>query len=336
MKKKLAVFLAIVLFGSVPAKVDAAVSQVYLGGETVAIQGDYEGVIISGMYDFKVEEEWISPAMQSDLEIGDKIIAVEQSPVENLEDLYQVLSINLRKNADYAVTVIRDGTTLQKTLRVYYLEDEKLFKTGFYVKDKIKGIGTVTFYNPVNHSYGALGHEIMENDLGKIAEISAGSLFLASVEAITPSTPHQPGEKNCLNTLTQIGSVLKNTAYGLYGHYTLLDPSKQLITVGSQQSAHEGEAYIYTVLENQSIVPIKIMITEITLQDSPSIKGISFDIIDSVALEAAGGIVQGMSGSPIVQDGQLIGAVTHMVTSTPQKGYGIHIEWMIQQSLSLY
>lgn len=333
MKKILAGLLLISLFGIAP--VSAAANQVYLGGDTVAIQGNYQGVMISGMYDFKVNEQWISPASSSELEIGDKIIAIENQSVNDLDSLYQYLAAHPKQNAEYTVTIIRNQTTMNKKMMVYYLEEEKLFKTGLYVKDKIKGIGTVTFYNPVNQSYGALGHEIMETDLGKIAEISAGNLFLASVSSVNRSLPNEPGEKNCVNTMTKIGNVLKNNAFGLYGHYYLLDPSKKLIPVGSQLTTHKGEAVIYTVLEGQTIQAVQIMITQVTLQDHADIKGIQFEIIDQAALSKTGGIIQGMSGSPIVQDGKLVGAVTHMITSTPSKGYGIFAEWMIQQSEQL-
>lgn len=333
MKKILASLLLLTTIGLTP--VQAISNRVYLGGETVAIQGDYQGVIISGMYDFKVDETWISPAQESDLEIGDKIVAIENQNVDDLDGLYQYLSSHPKQNASYEVTIIRDSTTMRKQMMVYYLEEEKLFKTGLYVKDKIKGVGTVTFFNPANQSYGALGHEIMENDLGKAAEISAGSLFLASVNTVTRSVPGQPGEKSCVATTTKIGNVLKNNQFGLYGHYYRLDPSKKLIEIAPQGAVHVGDAVIYTVLQNQVIEEIRIRITQVNPQSSPEIKGIQFEIIDQEALSRTGGIIQGMSGSPIVQDGRLVGAVTHMITSTPTKGYGVFIEWMVKESETL-
>ena len=314
------------------SNVEASSKRVYLGGETVAIQGDYQGVVISGMYDFKLDEKWISTSLQTDLEIGDKIVAIEDKRVNSLDDLYEYLSVHPKKNASYPITVERNQNTIHTNLKVYYQEDEKLFKTGLYVKDKIKGIGTVTYYDPSNHAYGALGHEIMDNDLGKPAEISVGSLFLASVNSINPSIENKPGEKNCLNTKKQIGTVVKNTPLGMYGYYHVTDNNKELYEIGTQKECELGQAIIYTVLHGTKPQKVKIQITKLNNQNKSASKGIQFEIIDENTIFTTGGIVQGMSGSPIVQNGKIIGAVTHMIPATPTKGYGVYIEWMLQES----
>lgn len=313
-------------------EVDASSKSVYLGGETVAIQGDYQGVIISGMYDFKLDEQWISTSMQTDLEVGDKIVAIENKKVSSLDDLYEYLSTHPKENAAYPITVERNQSTIHTYLKVYYEADEKLFKTGLYVKDKIKGIGTVTYYDPQNHVYGALGHEIMDNDLGKPAEISIGNLFLASVNSINPSTENKPGEKNCINTKEKIGTVVKNTSLGIYGYYNFDAKEKALYEIAVQSECQLGEAYIYTVIQGTVPEKIKIRITKLNAQSQSAAKGIQFEIIDEEAILSTGGIVQGMSGSPIIQNGKLIGAVTHMITASPTRGYGVFIEWMLKES----
>lgn len=333
MKKIIPVLISLLLMSTL--SIHAGRQTVYLGGETVALQGMYEGVVVSGIYDFKIDEQWGSSFSPQALQIGDCIIEIEGKKIKTIDDLYSFMSLNPKRNAEYHVKVIRNHVPINTVLKVYYVEDEKVFKTGYYVKDKIKGIGTITFYNPVNQSYGALGHEIMDNDLGTIAEIEVGELFLASVNAITPSKPQIPGEKNCLNTQLKIGSIIKNNNYGLYGHYYYLPNDKKQISVASQKEVHLGQALIYTVLEDQTIIPVEIDITKVTLQTSKSIKGIQFTIHDEKVLNKTGGIIQGMSGSPIVQNGKLVGAVTHMITTEPENGYGIHIQWMIEESLSL-
>jgi len=333
MKKIIPLIVSIILSSTL--LIHAEKQTVFLGGETVAIQGMYEGVVISGIYEFKFNEQSSSTLSLNSLQIGDRIVEFEGKKIQTLEDLYSFMALNPRRNAEYQIKIIRNHVPMSSVLKVYYSDNEKVFKTGYYVKDKIKGIGTVTFYNPVNQSYGALGHEMMDNDLGEIAQISAGELFLASVKNISPSKPNDPGEKNCLNTQLKIGSILKNNIYGLYGNYYSLPNDKMQIQVASQNEVNLGKAYIYTVLENQNIVPIEIDITKATLQSTKAIKGLQFTIKDIGVLKKTGGIIQGMSGSPIVQDGKLIGAVTHMVTTVPENGYGIHIEWMIEESLSL-
>ncbi len=315
--------------------INAQTNHVYLGGETVAIHGEYDGVVVSGMFEFQVDQQWINPAVTSELNIGDKIIAMEQSPVTSLDDLYDYMSINPKKNTTYEVTVERNGRLENVLMNVYYLKDEQVFKTGLYVKDEIKGIGTVTYYNPINNTYGSLGHEIMDHELDTIAEISAGDLFLASVTSIKKSTANEPGEKNSINTMIRIGDVVRNTQFGLFGYYDRIDSSKQLIEVASRQEVSPGAATMYTVINDQQIEEIDINITQVNIQNEPDIKSFKFEIIDQRIINTTGGIVQGMSGSPVVQNGKLIGAVTHMITSTPSKGYGLYIEWMLMSAESM-
>ncbi len=333
MKKNIVsiLFLFTVLF----TQISAGTTKVYLGGDTVAIQGNYNGVLVSGMYDFELDNTWINTKNESELKVGDRIISIEDYAIQDLDSLYHYLSKYPKRNAEYKVTILRDKITMIKKLKVYYSEDEKLFKTVLYVKDKIKGIGTITFFNPTNNSYAALGHEIMENDLGRIAEISAGDLLQATVSSITRSSSNSPGEKNCISTGIKIGNIIKNTQYGLYGFYTMLPSNRQLVEIGLQEIVHKGYAVMYTVIDSNKVIPVNIMITSLNYQPNQSIKGIQFEIVDEEILKKTGGIIQGMSGSPIMQDGRLIGAVTHMITSSPTKGYGIYIEWMLMESDNL-
>ncbi len=329
---KRAVLFCSFLFAISMSVVYAAPDHVYIGGETIAIQGSYDGVVISGMYEFENNGEWINPITSSSLEVGDKIVYIENNSINCLDDMYQFLAENPKKDAIYDVVVLRNNSLVESQLNVYYLQDEKIFKTGLYVKDKIKGVGTVTFYNPVNKTYGALGHEIVDPDFGYPAEISTGDIFMASVSSISKSLPNQPGEKNSVNTLQRVGTVVKNTKYGVYGNYEYLSSSKQLIEIGERQYVKVGPATMYTVLSDQEIVEVEIHISQVNNQSAPDTKSFKFEITDQSVISQTGGIIQGMSGSPIVQDGKLIGAVTHMITSTPNNGYGLYIEWMLNEA----
>ena len=210
------------------------------------------------------------------------------------------------------------------------------YKSGLYVKDKIVGVGTLTYYNPSNQTYGALGHEIMDTDLKRIAEIHDGSMYPSSVTSITKAQESIAGEKHAtIDFSKEIGDIVKNTNIGIYGHY--YDQSSQNLKMewANKEEIQEGPATIYTVIDGSTIESFDITITKVNAQQQQSVKGIEFEIVDKNLLSKTNGIIQGMSGSPIIQNNKIIGAVTHVITSKPSNGYGVFIEWMLQESNSI-
>ena len=316
-----------------PLKVYAN-SEVYVGGDSVGIAVHYEGIMISGTYTVEQNGSSYNPSKQGFVK-GDMIVAVNGIQVKTLEDLYQELLKFQKPVNEIPVTVKHDRKTVNRTLTTVFDDSTQSFKSGLYVKDEITGVGTVTFYNPVNGQYGALGHEIMDNDLNQIADIADGKIYSSKVDSITKAQPNVAGEKNAtINYNDSLGSVAKNTNIGIYGAYKDLPQHAKKYEWASREEVHTGKATIETVLNDQQIKSYEIEITKVNKQDSKDVKGIEFTVTDETLLAATNGIVQGMSGSPIIQDGKLIGAVTHVVTSNPINGYGVYVEWMIQETES--
>lgn len=315
--------------------IQAQEKTVILGGDTIAITVNYEGVYVSGMYDFEVNGETLSAAKEGTIQVGDRIIESNGRQVSSLEELFANLKMLQKERNQVPVTVIRNGQREAASLFVCYLASEKVFKTGLYVKDKIKGVGTMTYYDPATQTFAALGHEIAEEGQSRPADVTMGQIFEATVVSVRRSSSGNPGEKICQSdSLIPIGTVSKNTIYGLYGKVQTYPSTSISVPVASREEATVGPAEIYTVVQGTIPQRYSIQITEVRKQNGQAVKGIRFQVTDPALLNQTGGIIQGMSGSPILQNGKLIGAVTHMVTSQPESGYGIYIDWMLQEAQS--
>lgn len=329
--KKICCFFFAVLLSTI--SLSAAPRILYVSGETIMIHAKYEGVLVSGTFDFEHNDTVIKTHPEDSIQTGDLIIEAG-TKIESCTDLNKAIASKSIHTPFIDVTVLRNGSPQHAKLYLYYDSTKNTFKTGFYIKDHISGSGTLTYYDPTTSSFAALGHEIIEKTTGKAATIKTGSIELGQVAEIRPSVMNQPGEKIAHSSGLKIGTIQVNNEFGLYGTYER-PSSYQIMETAAQKDIHLGKAVMMTVVSDDTIEEIDIMITRINYQKDPDIKGIEFMICDQSILEKTGGIVQGMSGSPIVQNGRIIGAVTHMIPSAPHKGYGMFIEWMIKQSDSL-
>lgn len=334
LKKSIKILTSVLFFFFLMPLNIHALNEVVLGGDTVGINLSYDGILITGSYTFEVNGSTIDPRSNNQLQAGDLILEVNDQRVTNISQFYKMLTLKQEKVNEYPILIKRNDQTIKTKLNVYYLANEDVYKTGYYVKEKISGVGTVTFYDPIHGVYGALGHEIFDSDKKELATFSSGFISKAFVTSIKKSVPGNPGEKISSVQNNKIGTIEKNNKFGLYGKIIEMPNNHQTIAVASQDEIHLGSATILTTLQQDKIESFQIEITKINHQDSPDIKGLEFVIHDSRLLQMSGGIIQGMSGSPIIQDGKIIGAVTHMITSDPTRGYGIFIEWMIQESLN--
>ena len=318
--KKFIVFLCtIMLF---PFSVYAYSSEVILGGSTIGIDIESNGVMVIGFYQINGKYH------KSDLIEGDIITKVEDTSIETIEDLSQALESNLNKD-NIQITFKRGNKELTTNISLFL--DSGVYKTGLYVKDGITGIGTLTFIDPESNTYGALGHEVLESSTSKIVEVKTGSIFKNEITSIDESTNGSPGSKNAkFYYNTTYGDITKNTKYGIYGTYTDEYNKDNLIEIADPTEVKIGSATIYTVLEDEKVEEFTIEITKIN--ENSEIKNIAFAITDENLLKKTGGIVQGMSGSPIVQNGKLIGAVTHVITDNVTTGYGLFITTMLEES----
>ncbi len=269
-----------------------------------------------------------TPWRKSDIEIGDKILKIDNEVIDNNQKMSKV--INSSKDNELILTIQRGSIEFDTNIEI--AENKQREKTlGLYIKDKIVGVGTLTFINPKTNSFASLGHGIVDQKV-LIGSVS-GDLLVSNIDSIKKAIPGVPGEKKAVIGNDIIGKLSKNNATGLYGKInsrSLLN--KQTIKVASQEEVKLGKATILTVLEDNEIGEYSIEIIEINKQNTRNIKGLKIKVTDPEIIEKCGGIVQGMSGSPIIQNGKLVGAVSHVIVDDPLVGYAVHIEWMINDS----
>ena len=303
----------------IPNTILAYSDYIIAGGENIGIELNSKGVIIVGTYDVS----GVNPASKAGLQTGDKIIKVNNTDITNIEDMLSLIEKTNNKE-NISITYIRGTKENTTNLKLSKTEDN-VYKTGLYVKDSITGVGTLTFIDPNTKLFGALGHEIIEKNTGQRLEIKDGKIYGSSVTGITRSDIGKPGEKNAKYDSSKVfGTVSENTSSGIFGKYTTDIPDKKLFAVAKEENVKTGKASILTVIDGNTIESFDINILRIN-NNGNSTKNILFEIIDEKLLKDTGGIVQGMSGSPIIQDDYIIGAVTHVVVDDPSKGYGIFI-----------
>lgn len=324
MKIKNKLLNAIILFLLIiPLNVFAYSSYIIPGGETIGIEVNSKGVLVVGFY--KVNNSYIGRS--AGFEVGDRIIKLNNKEVNNISSMVE--SINKTDSNTVEFTILR-GTS-EKNISLNLSEDsDGVLKTGLYVKDSINGIGTLTYIDPSTNIFGALGHEIIEKSTAEKFEIKDGIIFGANVVGIEKSTNGNAGEKTATYNKTEVfGKITGNEISGIFGKYTSNVEGKEKLEVAESKDVKTGEATIRTVIKDDKIEEFKINI--IKLDDNSDTKNILFEVVDDRLLKEAGGIVQGMSGSPIIQNNKIIGAVTHVIVNDTTKGYGIFITTMLKE-----
>lgn len=309
-----------------PSNVYAYSDYIIASGKNIGIELNATGVIVVGTYDVGNT----SPAKDAKLQTGDKIIKINDTIVHSISEMINVIEkSNIIDNVK--VTYLRGSKEFNTTLSLIK-DNDGTFKTGLYVKDSINGVGTLTFIDPNTKLYGALGHEIIEKTTGQKLEIKSGKIYESTVTGIVRSNDGSPGEKNAkYNTSNVFGSVKENTTSGVFGEYTEEIEYEKLYKVAKSEDIKLGEASILTVVKDDNVQEFKINILKINDNNNTN-KNLLFEIIDKNLLNITGGIVQGMSGSPIVQNDYIIGAVTHVVVDDTSRGYGIFITTMLEEA----
>lgn len=299
------------------------------GGENIGIEIKPNGVVVIGGYEVKTSNESYNPLKDSDIKKGDLIIKVNGEDVNNVKDMLKILK-KYYSNNQINLTIIRNNKEIDRTIKFIKTSEANTIKTGLLVKERILGVGTITFYDPETKIYGALGHKLYDSDFSNITDINSGTIFESEVTSINKSKNGNVGE--LISNIYQdekIGNVFLNTDYGIFGYYDS-SPDKDALVIAKQEEVKLGEAYIYTTLDKNNVEKYEIEITSLEKQNKISTKGITFKITDEDLLSKAGGIVQGMSGSPIIQNNKIVGAVTHVMIDSVKKGHGIYIEYMLE------
>ena len=324
LKKSFKKILLLLTLFIIPFNVLGYSDYLIVGGENVGIKLNSKGIMVVGMY--SIDNSY--PAKEAGIKVGDVITSINDEKVSNVYDMSSKLSNCLDDNIK--IGYVRND--IEKYTDLKLVKTGNKYKTGMYIKDNITGIGTLTYIDPNTKVFGALGHEIIEKSTNKILDSDNGSIFNSTVTSIKSSTNGSPGEKNAkLETDDTKGTIFKNTNHGIFGNYTATLPDKKLYKVAQTKDIKLGNATILTVLKDKNIGEYDIKITKIN-DTSNNTKNILFEITDQELLKETGGIVQGMSGSPIIQGEYIVGAVTHVVIDNPSTGYGIFITNMLEES----
>lgn len=315
--KKLLLFLIMLSF---PAGILAYSEKIIPGGQTLGIDINTDGIIIVGFY--KVNDKSIN----DHLRIGDRILKISDQTVKSVEDLVSLIEDNI-DNDQVEITYKRNNKEYKTNLDLVYSEDT--YKTGLYIKGNIAGIGTLSYIDPETKVYGILGHVINESKTNSKVEVRDGNTYLSKVKSFTRSVNGNPGSKNATILKNYpFGSIVKNTNYGVYGKVYDINKS-ETIDIANLSETHTGKAWIRTTNLNDEIVDYEINILAIDNKNDD--KNFYFEIVDDDLLKMSGGVVQGMSGSPILQDDKIIGAVTRVLIDDVRKGYGISIITMLEE-----
>ena len=308
--------------------------EVYPGGISIGVKINNKGALVVGYSDISTHEGLSeSPGKVAGIELGDIIEEVNGENIETCSDL--ISKVKTCRNDEMTVKILRGNSEITK--KVSLIKEDNEYKIGLWVRDSTAGIGTLTFYDKDSKTFGALGHPITDGDTNVSFNIKSGTLLRSSVLSIKKGERGNPGEIKGLfiNENESIGNIEKNTNSGIYGDGSveLINPNfNKAMTVAYRDEIKEGHAQIITTVEDGGAKAYDIEILKLLPQDEPGSKSMIIKIVDPVLLEKTGGIVQGMSGSPIIQNGKIIGAVTHVLINKPDVGYGIYIEWMLQDA----
>ena len=306
-------------------------------GEAIGVRIESKGVLVVGLSSITdTKGRRCSPAADAGFAAGDKIIEIDGNQVEKERDIIDYL--NNRQNAEDRVKVLveKEGGRHDIYVKPVKCDEDSVYRIGLWVRDNIAGVGTMTFYDPRSRTFGALGHGITDIDSGVLVDISSGKIIKSKIASIQKAKKTVPGELVGIfyDSDDEYGVIHKNTSFGIYGKLTNKQkPSRtNPVSIGLNSQIEEGPAKILTTIEGNNVEEFDIEIQKVMRQRSSESKSMIIRITDKRLIEKTGGIVQGMSGSPIIQGNRLVGCVTHVLVNDPTKGFGISIEWMLKEA----
>lgn len=320
------------LFGMIPIKTVTAVAQErpYLipCGTPFGIKLLTDGVIVTDFGQVNHGSDNLSPAGKAGLQAGDIITRVNGEKVTSAKQFTELVAKNSRETN---IEFTRDGTVHNVTA-VPEKNNEGELKLGIWVRDSTAGIGTMTYYDETSKVFAGLGHAVCDIDTGEILPLGKGEIVPATITEVKKSADGLPGEL-CGNLMsnTVTGSISKNSRCGLFGYSSLCPVSSEPLPMAYKSEVHTGKAYIITTIDDAPAREYEIEIESVDIANGEN-KNLVIKVTDSELLKSTGGIVQGMSGSPIIQDGMLAGAVTHVFINDPTRGYGIFAQTMYDET----
>ena len=298
-------------------------------GNAIGLKLYTEGVLVVGMS----EIEGIKPYENTGIKEGDRIVEINNEKISNTDDLIQ--TVNESQGKIVEVKYIRNNDEEITTSMEPAKTKENEYKLGLWVRDAAAGVGTASYYEPATGMFGLLGHGITDIDTGDLITISNGELVNTNIVSITKGEKGNPGEiKGSIEGQTKIGNIEKNTSFGIFGktlNKSKLNITEKEIDVMSRNEIKTGKAQIICEIEEGNKKSYEIEIQKIYLANNTDNKSMLIKVTDKELIEKTGGIIQGMSGSPIIQNGKFVGAVTHVLLNDPTMGYGVFADMMLKQ-----
>jgi len=330
------------LFGTIPlktVKVNVVPDlRVVPGGQTIGVKIHSDGILVVGHHMVQVSANAKnSPGELADIRLGDLIVRMNGQQIYDVTKVADIVNQAGKSKKPIQLVIKRNGKEMNTTIQPGLDITDQTYRLGIYIRDSAAGVGTLTFYAPDQGLFGALGHVITDMDTRTPIVPRGGEVVHSSVSSISKSQNGEPGEKRAhfFKEQNVLGTIQKNTQFGIFGSMAQIPDHgvmKKGIPVAFAEEVQEGPAEILTVVNGQKVEKYGIEVVHTVKQDTAATKGIIIRITDPRLLEKTGGIVQGMSGSPIIQNGKLIGAVTHVFVNDPTSGYGCYIEWMLQDA----
>ncbi|CAM3957443.1 SpoIVB peptidase [Lederbergia lenta] len=307
------------------------------GGQSIGVKLNTLGVLVVGHHLVATANEKISPGEDANIKVGDIITMIDGKKIETMSDVAPFVDEAGKKGESLQFIIQRGKEKIETSIKPILDHKAKSYKLGLYIRDSAAGIGTMTFYEPNTKKYGALGHVISDMDTKKPIVVEDGQIVKSTVTAIEKGKNGVPGEKLARFSADReiIGNITINSPFGVFGKLNqsvkngLFDKP---MPIALSHQVKEGPAKILTVVDGNEVEEYDIEIMSTIPQKFPATKGMVVKVTDPALLKKTGGIVQGMSGSPIIQDGKVVGAVTHVFVNDPTSGYGVHIEWMLHEA----
>lgn len=304
-------------------------------GKVIGLKLYSNGVLVVGLTEIEDKNNVLKKSYEnSDLKAGDTILEIDEKQVENINSLKNIVDESNGKKMD--MTILRNGTIINTSIMPIEIEEKK-YQLGLWVKDAATGVGTMTFYEPQSGGFGILGHGITDSDTNNLINIERGELVTAKIFSIQKGIKDNPGEiKGTIVNQPTIGIINKNTSFGVYGVLNNLTSLNiditKAIEVAQRNEIEEGEAEIFCSINSSNVAKkYKIEIEKIYYDNNYNNKSMLIKIIDEELLEETGGIIRGLSGAPIIQNGKFVGAVTNVLVSDPQIGYAVFADIMLKE-----
>ncbi len=308
-------------------------TDVYVGGETVGFNLFSEGVICVGSNAVITESGTEEPIKNSEIKVGDAILKIENIEIHNIQDVNRIINLPSLAGKELSLEIKRNEEIKSiKITPVFDLLAQK-YKLGLWVRNSASGVGTLTYVKQSDFRFGAVGHPIVDENVSENFNVESGNIYKCQIMGIKKGEKNNPGEIRSAINLSDdaIGLADTNCKYGVYGN--ILNKSiisaERTATLGGRLSVELGDAQIYCSIGEEGVKAYNIKIIKANKQNKADDKSMIIKVVDKELLAKTGGIVQGMSGSPIVQNGKIVGAVTHVFLNDPTRGYGVYIDWMV-------